>query len=253
MDRGMNPIERLGIGLAILSVGIALFMGLPPPWWSDMPPGLVHAGVALGVILIIIGSALVLQSAAAARRRHKMWPILGMAFFGIGFVACSAWYFWPAVPSNLIFTGVIGAALFIGVALTGAIWQSRTYAATVETPSTTSIPPDPQTGSKVTARLRLHYTTNPITSEILQTDNVAIHYTLAFLLDGTSATEPTKALVKWSNLIIVFDRPISSTGLRTRFDSGASLIYEVTKMSSRLAIIRFEGSLAEKAIDIETY
>jgi hypothetical protein len=82
--------------LAVVGVGVALFMGLPPPWWPDMPPGLVHSGVAIGVILILLGSVLVLHSAVAARQRHQMWPIVGMAFFGIGFLGCVAWYFWPS-------------------------------------------------------------------------------------------------------------------------------------------------------------
>jgi Leucine-rich repeat (LRR) protein len=94
----MTPIERLGTGLAIIGIGIALFMGLPPPWWPDMPVSLVHAGVVVGVALIILGVGLVLNStwSAARQGRRRMFPLFGMAVFGLGFLGCAAWYFWPA-------------------------------------------------------------------------------------------------------------------------------------------------------------
>jgi hypothetical protein len=93
----MTPVERLGTGLAVLGVGIALFMGLPPPWWPDMPPILVHGGVLLGVVTIFIGATLVFHSTlTAARQGRKMLPLIGMAFFGLGFIGCAAWYFWPS-------------------------------------------------------------------------------------------------------------------------------------------------------------
>jgi hypothetical protein len=93
----MTPIERLGTGLGVMGIGVALFMGLPPPWWPDMPPNLVHAGVAFGIALIFVGAALVLHSALGAARqgRGRMLPLIGMAVFGIAFLGCAAWYFWP--------------------------------------------------------------------------------------------------------------------------------------------------------------
>jgi hypothetical protein len=89
----MTPVERLGVGLALVGIGIALFMGLPPPWWPDMPPWAVHTGVTLGVVFIFVGAFLVLQSAIVARKRHQVLPIVGMAIFGIGFIVCLVWYF----------------------------------------------------------------------------------------------------------------------------------------------------------------
>jgi hypothetical protein len=90
----MTPIERLGLGLAVMGIGIALFMGLPPPWWSDMSPRLVHFGVSLGVILIFVGAFLVLTAArdrhhlyfgGFKRRLRRMWPQYLMLVCGIGF------------------------------------------------------------------------------------------------------------------------------------------------------------------------
>jgi hypothetical protein len=104
--RRMTPFERLGTGLAVMGIGITLVMGLPPPWWPDMPPALVRAGVFVGVALIILGAGLVLNStwSAARQGRRRMLPLIGMAVFGLGFLGCAAWYFWPAkeMPAQTI-------------------------------------------------------------------------------------------------------------------------------------------------------
>ena len=89
----MKPIERLGVGLAVMGIGVPLFVGLPPPWWLDMPPILVHAGIGLGIILDLVGAGLVLNSIWVGK---KMFPLIGMAACGIGFVLCATWYFWPS-------------------------------------------------------------------------------------------------------------------------------------------------------------
>jgi hypothetical protein len=93
----MTPIERLGTGLGVMGIGVALFVGLPPPWWPDMPPLMVHIGVGIGILLNIVGVCLVLNSVWVGR---KMWPVIGMAVCGVGFVACAAWYFWPVPVSS---------------------------------------------------------------------------------------------------------------------------------------------------------
>jgi hypothetical protein len=98
---------RLGIGLTILGVGITLVLGLPPNWWSDMPPGLVHIGVGFGLVLIVIGLAITVSSFP----RHNSvgtwgpWvlivggPILGLAWLYLG--ASSKPYAPPARPALL--------------------------------------------------------------------------------------------------------------------------------------------------------
>jgi internalin A len=96
--RKMTAVEKLGAGLAIIGIGVPLFVGLPPPWWPDMPPGLTRAGVFVGVAFIIFGALIVLNStwSAARQGRKRMLPIIGMAMFGLGFLGCATWYFWPA-------------------------------------------------------------------------------------------------------------------------------------------------------------
>lgn len=92
----MTPIERLGVGLAIMGIGIALFMGLPPPWWADMPTAAVHFGVGLGVTLIFLGAFLILTSArqrstqSFRSRLKRMWPqylmVASAVLFFVGLV-----------------------------------------------------------------------------------------------------------------------------------------------------------------------
>jgi hypothetical protein len=53
----------IGTGLGVVAVGIALFVGLPPPWWSQMPKHLVRFGVHLGVFVFFFGVWLILVGA----------------------------------------------------------------------------------------------------------------------------------------------------------------------------------------------
>ena len=46
-------------GAVLVGIGIAAFLDLPPPWWSDMPVWLVRSGVTMGAILFGFGLACV--------------------------------------------------------------------------------------------------------------------------------------------------------------------------------------------------
>jgi hypothetical protein len=35
-------------------------------------------------------------------RKRRMIPLIGMSVFGLGFVGCAAWYFWPAVTETTV-------------------------------------------------------------------------------------------------------------------------------------------------------
>jgi hypothetical protein len=48
----------VGSGLGVSGIGIALMVGLPPPWWPNMPPSLVSLGVATGIVLTTFGCLL---------------------------------------------------------------------------------------------------------------------------------------------------------------------------------------------------
>ena len=155
---------------------------------------------------------------------------------------------------------LILAALILGVAglimreVKSGHGQSLTVAAAQSDAYHFNTPPESKEGQKkVTARLRLHYTENPVTSEVIQNDNVATRYTFAFLGDGATANPADHHNIKWSTLVIVFDQPLTVSNVRVRFESGGSLIYSITKIEPRLGIIRFEGSLADRVIDIEVY
>jgi hypothetical protein len=59
---------RLGLGLAVLGLGIALFVGLPPNWWPNMPILIVRCGLFLSIVCTVIGIAMMLTSFLNARR-----------------------------------------------------------------------------------------------------------------------------------------------------------------------------------------
>jgi hypothetical protein len=101
---------RLGLGLATLGIGVALVLGLPPNWWSDMPPELVHIGVGIGLVLIVVGLAVAISSLP----RHKSvatlgpWvliiggPLLGLAWLYLGSPSKSSPPSLPAARAALL-------------------------------------------------------------------------------------------------------------------------------------------------------
>jgi hypothetical protein len=84
----------------------------------------------------------------------------------------------------------------------------------------------------------------------MESKNAATSHTMAFLSDGTSASSNPSS-VSWTDLIIVFDQPIIVSNLRIHFEDGAAVIYAPIKIEPRFAIIKFEGGLANKVVDIE--
>jgi hypothetical protein len=181
-------------------------------------------GGALAVLALCSGVGVALMSF------HLF--LFGMILSLIGAVGAISIY-WNKFKKIPLEVGIVIVALTIAVSAPVTIY----YAAIELKPA-------------ATARLRLHYTQNPITSEVTQRTNVATFYTFAFLQDGTPVSGSSSS-IKWSDLVIVFDRPTTATHLLVRFDSGATLIYHPAIIGPRLAIINFEGSLAEKTLDIE--
>lgn len=107
-------------------------------------------------------------------------------------------------------------------------------------------------GVRPTANIRLFYTHNPVKSEIMARENIATKYTFAFLQDGTTTSDTGKG-ISWSDIVVVFRPAVTARSVRARFESGPELIYTLITIDPHLAIVRFEGSLADKVIDLEFY
>ena len=89
--------EYIGVGLGVLAIGIALMVGVPPPWWPEMPRGFVRATVAVGVLASITGLYLLMLGLWPAFKERDKWPQIGMILFALGFFGCTVWY-WNNKP-----------------------------------------------------------------------------------------------------------------------------------------------------------
>jgi hypothetical protein len=45
----------LGLGGILFAAGLSLALGLPPPWWAEMPSYLIHMGLTTAVVLVLLG------------------------------------------------------------------------------------------------------------------------------------------------------------------------------------------------------
>jgi hypothetical protein len=87
--------ELIGTGLAILALGVSMFLALPPPWWPKMPALLIQAGLMCGLALTVVGAAIIVLG---------IWPMLALRMgpivlmtLGTVLVAVGAvWYFGPS-------------------------------------------------------------------------------------------------------------------------------------------------------------
>jgi Leucine-rich repeat (LRR) protein len=91
----------VGTGLAITALGLALFVGVPPPGWPDMPKPLIRFCLGAGVCLFVAGLALmalggchesnnvVCESAVSRWSEIKGWALLPIVLFIVagGFAA----------------------------------------------------------------------------------------------------------------------------------------------------------------------
>ncbi len=83
--------ELVGTGLALVGIGLALMLALPPPGWPKMPPNLVHAGIISGLVVAVVGTALALVGMNAALHSKPGPPILILSGILL-VVAGSAWF-----------------------------------------------------------------------------------------------------------------------------------------------------------------
>jgi TRAP-type mannitol/chloroaromatic compound transport system permease small subunit len=73
----------------------------PPQWLLEAS---FYGGGPIALALIAIAAIIAMRGDAEAakkgRTRH-MLPLIGMIVFGLGFIGCAIWYFWPSVPFSV--------------------------------------------------------------------------------------------------------------------------------------------------------
>jgi hypothetical protein len=78
-------------GAAILT---ALAVILPPQsaLWSGILYGAIYLLLACAILIF-------LDMRKPLRERRKVIPLIGMIIFGLGFLGCAVWYFWPTIET----------------------------------------------------------------------------------------------------------------------------------------------------------
>jgi hypothetical protein len=92
--------DLFGGGLAVIAIGLTLSLALPPPWWPKMPSSLVHGCIAFGVIIAIIGLALLLVGILPAQLESRAGPLVLFAT-ALGLATSSLmWWHWIGVSTE---------------------------------------------------------------------------------------------------------------------------------------------------------
>jgi hypothetical protein len=151
-----------------------------------------------------------------------------------------SWYF-IALAAVVAMIAIAGAAYGIGLrsGVAPAVPQA-------DKPITAPAP----TSSAQLARLRVHYTSVSPSPEVIETDNVLKPMSFQFVDGGNQQDPKSGRNAKWTLLILTFDKPVTGESVRVLFEGG-DIPYERKNFTSRNVAFLFEGSVADKTIQIE--
>lgn len=86
--------------------------------------------------------------------------------------------------------------------------------------------------------------------EVIESDNVLRPMSFQFVDGGTQQDQKSGRNAKWTLLIMTFDKPVTGESLRVLFEGG-DMPYERKTFTPRNVALLFEGSIADKTIQIE--
>jgi hypothetical protein len=152
-----------------------------------------------------------------------------------------SWYF-IALAAVVAVIAIAGAAY--GIGLRSAVASSVPPQA--EKPVTAPI----ATPSTQLARLRVHYTSVSPSPEVIEADNVLKPMSFQFVDGGNQQDPKSGRNAKWTLLILTFDKPVTGESVRVLFEGG-DIPHERKNFTSRNLAFLFEGSVADKTIQIE--
>jgi hypothetical protein len=101
----MRKDFQIALLCAVSAFPLGLAMSVAPDYFPALKvyPGIFFwGGSSLTMFLLALAAVIALRGERAAERegaKKRMVPLIGMIFFGIGFIGCTAWYFWPGNPS----------------------------------------------------------------------------------------------------------------------------------------------------------
>lgn len=148
-----------------------------------------------------------------------------------------SWYF-IALAGGIAAIAIFGAAYGIGLR------SVATSVAASPTNAAFSTPPSQL------ARLRVHYTSVSPTPEIIEADNVLKPMSFQFVDGGNQQDPKSGRNAKWTLLILTFDKPVTGESVRVLFEGG-DIPHERKNFTPRNVAFLFEGSVADKTIQIE--
>jgi hypothetical protein len=78
------------------------------PFLKGHPGGAFWSSFGVTIFLLIVAAIIAVRGERAAERegaKKRMIPLIGMILFGIGFIGCASWYFWPTSNTVLVVEG----------------------------------------------------------------------------------------------------------------------------------------------------
>jgi hypothetical protein len=93
---------------AISAVPLGLAMSVAPDYFRALkayPGTFFWSGIGLTAFLLVLAAIIAIRGERAAERegaKKRMIPLVGMILFGIGFIGCASWYFWPTSETALV-------------------------------------------------------------------------------------------------------------------------------------------------------
>src|SRR5437870_3054656 len=97
--------EYIGVGLALVGIGVTTVLALPPLGWPNMPPWAIHAGINTGGALIIIGAVLTAVGVWPTSATYAVPISFAMLAVVFALIAFLTFYWLPPAgrsPTNMV-------------------------------------------------------------------------------------------------------------------------------------------------------
>lgn len=92
----MERAERVALVIFFFGVGLTMVAAAGPLAFPGTPVIVWRAILFVGGLLALLSGALLVYEYRHLAKSPRMIPMFGMVVFGLGFLICSVWYFWPS-------------------------------------------------------------------------------------------------------------------------------------------------------------
>ena len=95
MAWAMERAERAALYIFLIGIGVAMSATAGPIAFPDAPRFLWQLIFCVGAALAILPTIFLVYEYRYVAGTKRLTPLIGMIVFGLGFLGCAAWYFWP--------------------------------------------------------------------------------------------------------------------------------------------------------------